>query len=280
VPSSCKRAAFTLVELLVVIGIIALLIGILLPALSRAREQAAKTTCMSNMRQVAMAYVGYANENKGWLPASSRGGGPIRAHDWLHYQPGRDIDQSAIGRYLGKIRDDGKLNNDSSKIVSFNINVLRCPSDNLQAKRLRFLAGDPNADYPYSYVQNHYIGAGYVFESGDPLTNASKREAAGKITQVRRASEKLLIYEEADATIDDGHASPDIGTGYVNLLAIRHDRRRLNVEPTGTFTVADRTVLKNVWNGDFRGNVGFCDGSVRYISRLDMHQPSVILPKR
>jgi prepilin-type N-terminal cleavage/methylation domain-containing protein/prepilin-type processing-associated H-X9-DG protein len=62
------RHAFTLVELLVVIGIIAVLISILLPALSRVRRQANTLQCSSNMRQVATALIMYINDNKGKHP--------------------------------------------------------------------------------------------------------------------------------------------------------------------------------------------------------------------
>jgi prepilin-type N-terminal cleavage/methylation domain-containing protein/prepilin-type processing-associated H-X9-DG protein len=88
-----RCAAFTLVELLVVIGIIALLISILLPALSRAREASYQTQCLSNQRQVGLYLAMYANENRGFLPPQNPDF--IRAisaatHDYfdIHYTKG------------------------------------------------------------------------------------------------------------------------------------------------------------------------------------------------
>ena len=80
-----KRRAFTLVELLVVIGIIAVLVALLLPALGRVRESARRTACASNLRQIAAAFLMYREENQGAFPAPAWAGGV--PEDWIYSVP-------------------------------------------------------------------------------------------------------------------------------------------------------------------------------------------------
>src|SRR5438874_10038352 len=114
------RGGFTLVELLVVIGIIALLIAILLPTLNRAREAAKQVQCLSNLRQIGLATVSYAGDSRGTMPG--RGGSgimmfnadPKQTWDWIAWQrkidpvtgqastgADQNITYSALAKYLG-----------------------------------------------------------------------------------------------------------------------------------------------------------------------------------
>jgi prepilin-type N-terminal cleavage/methylation domain-containing protein/prepilin-type processing-associated H-X9-DG protein len=109
---SKRNSAFTLVELLVVIGIIAVLIGILLPALSRAREQANRVKCESNIRQIMNGFVMYANENKGLLPAQRCPG----LYDWS---------RTILAALVGESHMNG------TQATGGNYDYFRCPDDNV-----------------------------------------------------------------------------------------------------------------------------------------------------
>src|SRR5689334_6982714 len=66
-----NKPGFTLIELLVVIAIIAILAAILFPVFGRARENARKASCMSNLKQIGLGFMQYAQDYDGWTPGTS-----------------------------------------------------------------------------------------------------------------------------------------------------------------------------------------------------------------
>jgi len=161
-----SRKAFTLVELLVVIGIIALLIAILMPALRKARDSAQQVKCKSNMRQLTMAWFAYSTDNKGFMVYGATGApdpndtfNPPGTIPWC--QPGgteQNIKDGALWQYIGNT-EGYHCPSDTANLRSFSINA--------------FLNGE------WNYYQNY----------GKRLY---------KITELKRTSEFFVFAEEFD----------------------------------------------------------------------------------
>jgi prepilin-type N-terminal cleavage/methylation domain-containing protein len=174
--SSRKRTAFTLVELLVVIGIIAVLIGILLPVLNRARAAANRTVCLSNIRQLGIGMLMYCNDNQGWFPtnaAAADGTFSPYPDDWIHWQANRNLDDSAIARYVGR----------GEKLKG----LLRCPADTFDGRKTYPGISHGQGPYLYSYGMNGYLAQNV--REGAPQGQRSK------ITQWRAPSRKIMLSE-------------------------------------------------------------------------------------
>jgi prepilin-type N-terminal cleavage/methylation domain-containing protein/prepilin-type processing-associated H-X9-DG protein len=243
-----RRHAFTLVELLVVIGIIAILIGILLPALSKAREQAKTTQCLSNLRQIATASIAYSTDFKGAvIPAEvyNDTGDTYKGTVWWW-------NLLVDGGYLTSQRIPASAYNTSGPV--YNKSVLYCPSAQFDIDFT--MLGQPqnaartdrvtaNGDFAIrehcadgdgldcwyginaSSDQSHYA-ANVRTQQGPPVVEHQHKpgDLLGQVNfnnmaSIRRSAE-MVFYFDGQLDIVAGLDATD---STVNRLICRHDHR-------------------------------------------------------
>jgi prepilin-type N-terminal cleavage/methylation domain-containing protein/prepilin-type processing-associated H-X9-DG protein len=238
-----SRKGFTLVELIVSIGIIALLMGLLLPTLSSARESARRTQCASNLRTIAMGFGCYAGDNHGALPGIATI--PPQPSDWIYwaYWAGSPFDNFANGplcQYIGA-----------------NESTFRCPTDDALAHAIPpDTTEQPQGPYRYSYQMN-------AFSSDIARFACCLVTSQCRMASVRHPSEKILLLEGNEVTMVDGVwvPPPNIGS-YANDLGDRHDRH----------SAASSTQFLG------RANVVFVDTHVEFVTPQFAHDPLHYLP--
>jgi prepilin-type N-terminal cleavage/methylation domain-containing protein/prepilin-type processing-associated H-X9-DG protein len=254
-----RRGAFTLIELLMVIAIIAILIGLLLPAVQRVRESASRTQCTNNLKQIG---IGLYNYESGWAEFPSQATKPPNHSGWiveiLPY-----VDQESIYALFAK------NNWDPTASGTAPIRLFYCPSEP-QAFPIRIPAYNNDAGTDYVGV------AGWDYTDGRGIINT---QAAIKVVWITDGTSNTVMVGERPpipsttwgrySAYGDGSIS---GAKLLDTLAADDNNGNPCPPPphffgSGPLSVYNPCSINQMWSNHPNGaNFILGDGSVRFIN--------------
>lgn len=197
-----RSYGFTLIELLVVIAIIAILAGLLLPALSRAKARAKSISCLSNLKQLQFGWQMYLGDNEDSMPLNLYEDDPVGVSVSL---PGSWV----LGSTL---TDVNTTNIENGTLFQYekSAGVYHCPADQSKVRNSTQLR-------TRSYALSIHLNS-------DPNKNGMRPDPLHRASQLQRPTEVLAFIDEDERTIEDGTFGlyPAPSLDWLNLASDRH----------------------------------------------------------